>query len=225
GKPVGFKLCVGRRSDFLAVCKAMRATGITPDFIIVDGSEGGTGAAPLEFEDHMGMPLTDALTFVHNALIGTRLREHIRIGASGKVASGADIVKRLIQGADYTNSARGMMMALGCIQSQRCHTNNCPVGVTTQDPKRTRALVVADKAERVRRFQQETIRSANALIAALGVTDPADLVPNMLVRRTDDQHLQRFRQIHHHLEPGQLLDDPPQWWAAPWRQAVADRFT
>ena len=224
GKPTGFKLCVGRPSDFLAVCKAMHTTGIRPDFIIVDGSEGGTGAAPLEFEDHMGMPLTDGLTLVHNALVGCDLRDDIRIGASGKIASGADIVKRLIQGADYTNAARAMMMAVGCIQAQRCHTNTCPVGVTTQDPKRYRALVVADKAERVHQFQRETIRSANQLIAALGAHGTDELSLRSLVRRTDDQTLTRFDEIHHHLKPGQLLAEVPSWWRPHWDDASPDRF-
>ena len=123
--------------------------GITPDFIVVDGAEGGTGAAPLEYEDHVGMPLTEGLMTVHNALVGVGLRDRVKIGASGKVATGIDIVKRLVQGADYTNAARAMMMAVGCIQAQRCHTNTCPVGVATQDPKRARALDVADKTERV----------------------------------------------------------------------------
>ncbi|MGH3425426.1 MAG: FMN-binding glutamate synthase family protein, partial [Nocardioidaceae bacterium] len=140
GKPVGFKLCVGARSDVLAICKAMRDEQVTPDFVIVDGAEGGTGAAPLEYENRVGAPLTEGLLTVHNALVGTGLRDRIRLGASGKIATGADVVKRLVQGADYTNAARAMMMATGCIQSQRCHTNQCPVGVATQDPRRARAL-------------------------------------------------------------------------------------
>jgi glutamate synthase domain-containing protein 2 len=225
GKPVGFKLCLGRPTDFLSLCKAMIATGIKPDFIIVDGSEGGTGAAPLEFEDHMGMPLTDGLIIVNQSLIGCELRDGIKIAASGKVASGADIVKRLIQGADYTNAARAMMMAVGCIQAQRCHTNTCPVGVATQDPKRSRALVVEDKARRVFRFQRETVASANALIAAMGLTSPDQLHNNLLVRRTDDQTLRRFDEIHHHLEPGQLLAEPPQWWKRYWENSSADQFS
>ena len=134
GKPAGFKLCVGSRVDVLAICKAMLEVGTTPDFIVVDGAEGGTAAAPLEYEDHMGMPLTEGLMLVHNALVGVGLRDRVRIGASGKVAAGNDIVKRLIQGADYTNAARAMMMAVGCIQAQMCHTDKCPVGVATQDP-------------------------------------------------------------------------------------------
>ena len=154
GKPVGFKLCVGYRHELLAICKAMADEQITPDFIVIDGSEGGTGAAPLEYEDHVGTPLTDGLIMMHNALVGTGLRDRIKLGASGKVATGTDIVKRLIQGADYTNAARAMMMAIGCIQAQKCHTNECPVGVATQDPRRARALNVADKSERVLRYQQ-----------------------------------------------------------------------
>lgn len=154
GKPTGFKLCVGSRRELLAICKAMVAEGVTPDFIVVDGSEGGTGAAPLEFEDHVGVPLTDGLITMHNALVGTGLRERIGIGASGKVSTGIDLVKRIAQGADYTNAARAMMMAVGCIQAQKCHTNRCPVGVTTQDPRRARALDVPDKSVRVRQFQE-----------------------------------------------------------------------
>ena len=162
GKPTGFKLCVGARHEFLAICKAMLAEGTTPDFIVVDGSEGGTGAAPQEYEDHVGTPLTEGLMMVHNALVGTGLRDRIRVGASGKVATGSDIVKRLAQGADYTNAARAMMMAVGCIQAQVCHTNKCPVGVTTQDPRRARALDVADKTPRVQRFQEATVAAGPA---------------------------------------------------------------
>ena len=125
--------------------------GITPDFIVIDGSEGGTGAAPLEYEDHVGTPLTEGLIMVHNALVGTGLRDRIKLGASGKVATGTDIIKRIAQGADYTNSARAMMMAVGCIQAQLCHTNKCPVGVATQDPRRSSAPGVLDTRERVYR--------------------------------------------------------------------------
>jgi glutamate synthase domain-containing protein 2 len=224
GKPTGFKLCVGSRTEVLAICKAMLATGIRPDFIIVDGSEGGTGAAPLEFEDHIGTPLTEGLTIVRNALVGTGLRDDIRIGASGKISSGADIVKRLIQGADYTNAARAMMMAVGCIQARRCHTNTCPVGVATQDPRRTRALVVRDKAERVRRFQEETVRSANRIIASMGLTAPGQLGPRHLIIRRSPTHTATFDEVVEHLEPGQLLADPPEAWARAWKSASADRF-
>jgi glutamate synthase domain-containing protein 2 len=160
GKPVGFTLCVGYRHELLAICKALVDEQITPDFIVIDGSEGDRGAAPLEYEDHVGTPLTDGLIMMHNALVGTGLPDRIKLGASGKVAPGTDIVKRLIQGADYMNAARAMMMAVGCIQAQKCHTNECPVGVATQDPRRARALNVADKTERVVRYQQATVAQA-----------------------------------------------------------------
>src|SRR5690625_1781998 len=172
GKPAGFKLCVGSRTDVLAICKAMLEVGTAPDFIIVDGSEGGSGAAPLEYEDHIGTPLTDGLLTVHNALVGTGLRDRIRIGASGKIAAGNDVVKRLVQGADYTNSARAMMMAVGCIQAQICHTGQFPVGVTQQVPKRQRALHVGDKSMRVKNYQEATVKQAVEIMASMGGVVP-----------------------------------------------------
>lgn len=224
GKPTGIKLCVGYRHELLAICKAMVAEGITPDFIVVDGSEGGTGAAPLEYEDHVGTPLTDGLITVHNALVGTGLRDRIRIGASGKVATGTDIVKRLIQGADYTNAARAMMMATGCIQSQRCHTNKCPVGVATQDPRRSRALDVPDKSLRVQRFQAATVASAQRMIASLGLDSPHELHPAMLMRRVDHHRSLSYLQLYHWLGDGELLAGPPADWADDWQAADPDTF-
>jgi glutamate synthase domain-containing protein 2 len=202
----------------------MAAEGVTPDFIVVDGSEGGTGAAPLEFEDYVGMPLTDGLITLHNALVGTGLRDRIKIGASGKVATGMDIVKRIAQGADYTNAARAMMMAIGCIQAQKCQTNHCPAGVATQDPRRYRALDVMDKSERVRRFQQATVAEAQQLIGAMGLTGPHELCPGMLMRRVDHHVVSSLAEIYEWLEPGQLLAEPPQRWAADWKAADPDRF-
>ncbi|MFD4550463.1 FMN-binding glutamate synthase family protein [Streptomyces sp. NPDC058466] len=225
GKPAGFKLCPGSRRQFLAVCKAMLAEGTAPDFIIVDGAEGGTGAAPLEFADHVGTPLTEGLLTVHNALVGTGLRERVRIGASGKIATGADLVKRLVQGADYGNAARAMMFALGCIQAQRCHTNTCPTGVTTQDPRRARALDVGDKTLRVERLQAATVASALQIMASMGVTHPAQLRPRMLHRRIDPYTERSFAELYQWLEPGQLLAEPPAAWAADWQAADPDRFT
>ncbi|MEU0213163.1 FMN-binding glutamate synthase family protein [Streptomyces canus] len=225
GKPTGFKLCVGSRQQLLAVCKAMLAEGTTPDFIIVDGGEGGTGAAPLEFADHVGTPLTEGLLTVHNALVGAGLRDRIRLGASGKIATGTDLVKRLVQGADYGNAARAMMFAVGCIQAQRCHTNTCPTGVTTQDPRRARALDVRDKAPRVQRLQEATVASALQLMASMGVTDPADLRPHMLRRRIDPYTERSYEELYEWLEPGQLLAEPPAAWAADWQVADPDRFT
>ncbi|HTM83567.1 MAG TPA: FMN-binding glutamate synthase family protein, partial [Mycobacterium sp.] len=196
GKPTGFKLCVGTRVDILAICKAMLAEGITPDFIVVDGAEGGTAAAPLEYEDHVGLPLTDGLMTVHNALVGTGLRDRIKLGASGKVAGATDVVKRLIQGADYTNAARAMMMAIGCIQAQRCHTNTCPAGVATQDPKRARALNVADKSVRVQRYQQATVGQAVQMMASLGASGPDELATHMLRKRIAPSIVRSYDELY-----------------------------
>ncbi|QEU90736.1 FMN-binding glutamate synthase family protein [Streptomyces kanamyceticus] len=227
GKPTGFKLCVGSRRDVLALCKAMIEEDVTPDFIVVDGAEGGTGAAPMEFVDHVGTPLTEGLATLHNALVGSGLRDRVRIGASGKVATGADIVKRMIQGADYTNAARAMMFAVGCIQSQRCHTNRCPVGVATQDARRARALDVEDKYLRVARFQRATVRSAMEIMASLGVRDPALLRPWMLRRRVSHDAVRSYADLFTWLEPGQLLTAKslPTEWHRAWDGADPDTFT
>lgn len=224
GKPIGFKLCVGARTEFLSICKAMLQTGITPDFVIVDGSEGGTGAAPQEFEDYVGMPLTEGLMLVHNCLVGTGLREHIRIGASGKVASGGDIVRRIIQGADFTLAARAMMFALGCIQAMKCHTNHCPTGVATQDPGLARALYVPDKIERVANFQRGTIRSAAQIVASMGLDSFSELSPAMLNRRMDSYRTGTYAEIYEWLMPGELLECPPQAWLSDWIEANAEEF-
>ena len=164
GKPVGFKLCIGHPWEWFAIVKAMLQTGTRPDFIVVDGAEGGTGAAPLEFSDHMGMPLQEGLRLVHNTLVGTHLRDEIRLGASGKIISAFDMARTLALGADWCNSARGFMFALGCIQAQTCHSGNCPTGVTTQDPKRQLALVVTDKAERVRLLREQATQQNNSRV-------------------------------------------------------------
>jgi glutamate synthase domain-containing protein 2 len=224
GKPAGFKLCVGARHEFLAICKAMIEEGTTPDFIVVDGSEGGTGAAPQEYEDHIGTPLTEGLMFVHNALVGTGLRERIRIGASGKVATGSDIVKRIAQGADYTNAARAMMMAAGCIQAQRCHTNTCPVGVTTQDKRRARALNVPDKTQRVHRFQEATVKQAQQIMGSMGLHGPSEIEPWMLIRRVDEATTRSYADLFEWLKHGELLESPPRSWAGHWQRANPDSF-
>ncbi|MFD9242479.1 glutamate synthase-related protein [Streptomyces sp. NPDC059556] len=227
GEPVGFKLCVGSRRGLLAVCKAMLEEDITPDFIVVDGAEGGTGAAPLEFADAVGLPLTEGLTTVHRALVGAGLRDRIRIGASGRVATGSDIVKRPIQGADHTNSARAMMFALGCIPAQRCHTNTCPVGVASQDRGRSHALDVKDKARRVQRFQEATVKSALQIMAAMGVDDPSGLKPGMLLHRVWPNAVRSHAELYAPLEPGRLLSAAsiPAAWAGDWNTAHPDRFT
>lgn len=224
GKPTGFKLCVGARHELLAICKAMVEEDATPDFIVVDGAEGGTAAAPQEYEDHVGTPLTEGLMMVHNALVGTGLRDRIRVGASGKVATGTDIVKRIAQGADYTNAARAMMMAAGCIQAQRCHTNTCPVGVTTQDPRRARALDVPDKTERVHRFQQATVAQAQQLIGSMGLRGPSEIEPWMLIRRVGEITTRSYAEIYDWLEPGELLASAPEAWALDWERADPDSF-
>ncbi|CAI3791984.1 hypothetical protein GLGCALEP_00313 [Pseudomonas sp. MM221] len=173
GKPVGFKFCLGHPWEFMGIAKAMLATGITPDFIVVDGKEGGTGAAPREFSDNMGVPMREGLMFVHNTLVGLNLRASIRIGAAGKIVSAFDIASVLAIGADWVNSARGFMFAIGCIQSQSCHTNKCPTGVATQDPLRQRALVVPDKAERVASFHRNTLHALAEMLAAAGLEHPS----------------------------------------------------
>ena len=225
GKPAGFKVCLGSRTDFLAICKAMVAEGVTPDFVIVDGGEGGTGAAPLEYEDHVGTPLTEGLLNVHNALLGVGLREHVKVGASAKVATGIDIVKRLVQGADYTNSARSMMMAVGCIQAQLCHTNTCPVGVATQDPRRARALDVPSKTDRVFHYQKACVEQALQVMGSMGVHGPEELRPHMLRRRVNHDEVRSYAEMFHHLQPGELLSCPPEGgWARDWALADPDTF-
>ena len=225
GKPTGFKLCLGSRVDVLAICKAMLAEGITPDFIIVDGGEGGTGAAPLEYEDHVGAPLTEGLLTIHNALVGVGLRDQVKVGASGKVATGIDIVKRITQGADFTNSARSMMMAVGCIQAQLCHTDTCPVGVATQNPRLYRALDVPSKAERVFHYQQHCVEQAMQVMGSMGVTGPGELRPHMLRRRLDHRDVVSYAELFHHLAPGELLTSPPAGhWASDWALADPDSF-
>lgn len=224
GKPTGFKLCVGSRTEILAICKAILAEGIYPDFIVVDGSEGGTGAAPLEYSDHVGTPLTEGLMTVHNALVGAGLRTQIKIGAAGKVALGSDICKRLIQGADFTMSARAMMMATGCIQAQACHTNHCPVGVATQDPARYRALDVGDKAHRVARYQAGTVAEAMQMLASMGVQSHHDLHPDLLRRRVSQTTTVSYSRLFDWLEPGELLAEPPPEWRTDWARANPDSF-
>ena len=208
GKPVGFKLCIGHKWEFMAICKAMLETGITPDFIVVDGKEGGTGAAPLEFMDHVGMPLRDGLSLVHNALVGVGLRDRIKIGASGKITSAFDMAKVLALGADWCNAARGFMFAVGCIQAQTCHTGHCPTGVTSQDPLRQRAIVVPDKAERVANFQRNTLIALAELVAAAGLAHPAELRPHHFQRRASSDRVISFADQYEQLGHQQLLVDP-----------------
>jgi len=195
GKPVGFKLCIGHPWEWFAIVKAMRASGVTPDFIVVDGAEGGTGAAPLEFTDHVGSPLQEGLLLVHNTLRGAGLRNRIRIGCAGKVVSAFDIARMMALGADWCNSARGFMFALGCIQAQHCHTGHCPTGVTTQDPLRQQSLVVPDKAQRVYRFHNLTLHALQELVQAAGLRHPSDISAHHIVRRSTDQKVRSLAQL------------------------------
>jgi glutamate synthase domain-containing protein 2 len=225
GKPVGFKLCIGKRHEFLSICKAMLKTGITPDFITIDGAEGGTGAAPMEFSDHMGTPLHEALLFVHNSLTGLNLRGDIRIIAAGKIATGFDMVAKLALGADMCNAGRAYMLALGCIQSLSCHNNSCPTGVTTQNARLVRGLVVTEKKVRVANYHAETMRSFMQIIGAMGLYNPRLLSPAHIFRQTERGILQPYNEIYHYFEPGDLLNDkaPPRY-AKDWAMADADRF-
>ena len=229
GKPVGFKLCIGHPWEWFAIVKAMRQSGITPDFIVVDGAEGGTGAAPLEFTDHVGAPLQEGLRLVHNTLVGVNLRDRIRIGCAGKVVSAFDIARALAIGADWCNSARGFMFALGCIQAQTCHTGQCPTGVTAQDPLRQQALVVPDKAERVWRFHQHTLKALKELVQAAGLQHPNEITAEHLVRRVSDNEVRLLANLLPTTSPGALLDDDPEGEHAVfttwWRRASAERFT
>ena len=227
GKPVGLKLCVGRLSDVFAICKAMLETKITPDFITVDGGEGGTGAAPLEFTNSLGMPARDAWILVHNALLGVALRDQVRIIASGKIFTGFHVIRALALGADLCASARGMMLALGCIQSLRCNTNHCPTGVTTQLPSLVYGLDVADKSERVYRYHKETVRGALELLGAMGLERLDELRPHHIFRRVDDLRIRHFGELYEFLEPGQLLEKQriPAEMRDAWRASRPDRWT
>jgi glutamate synthase domain-containing protein 2 len=195
GKPTGFKLCIGHPWEWFAMVKAMLATGITPDFIVVDGAEGGTGAAPVEFTDHVGSPVQEGLLLVHNTLRGVGLRDQIKIGCAGKVVSAFDIIRLMALGADWCNSARGFMFALGCLQAQHCHTGHCPTGVTTQDPLRQKSLVVPDKAERVYNFHQQTLHALQELVQAAGVDHPSGITAHHIVRRSTDHKVKSLAQL------------------------------
>lgn len=226
GKPTGFKLCIGHEWEFMAICKAMLETRIAPDFIVIDGKEGGTGAAPVEFMDHVGMPLRDGLSFAHNALVGAGLRDRVKLGASGKITSAFDMAKIMALGADWCNAARGFMFAVGCMQAQSCHTGECPTGIATQDPLRNRALVVGDKAERVRNFHRNTLHALSELAAAAGLPHPNMLRPHHFQRRVSSDKVVSFADQYEQLAPGVLLDNPDisARYGAAWNLAHSDSF-
>ncbi len=225
GKPAGFKLCIGRRSEFLSIVKGMLKTGITPDFIVVDGSEGGTGAAPLEFSNSLGLPINEGLSFVHTSLVGAGLRDKIRIGASGKVATGFDMVVKMALGADTCNVARPFMFTVGCIQALRCHTNRCPTGVATQDPERYKAIDIDKKRYTVARYHEKTIESFLALLGAMGIEQPGDLTPGHIFLRGNDSTARSYAEIYPWLEPEAMLGGAlPQPFDRYWSNASAERF-
>ncbi len=225
GKPVGFKLCVGQKSQFIAICKAMVKTKIMPDFITVDGGEGGTGAAPLEFSNSVGMPLRDALAFVFDALHGFNLKKHIKIIASGKAHTGFDLIKNFALGADMCNSARAMMFAIGCIQALECNHNTCPTGVATQDPKLYKGLNVADKRVRVANFHHETIKAAVELMAAAGLNHSHKLHRSHIYRRVSANQIQTYAELYPHILKGSLLEAPyPNGWELDMMNSHAETF-
>lgn len=226
GKPVGIKFCVGSRHEVLSLCKAMLKAKTAPDWITVDGAEGGTGAAPLEFLDRVGTPLTEGLMIVHNALVGTGLRDQVAVGAAGKVVGGADIIRRLAIGADFTMSARGMMMAAGCIQAKKCHDNTCPTGVATQNPWLARGLDVDSKAERVANYHRNTLKSATRILGAMGMHDVSQLGPGHLVRRVDQTQARPYEDLYPWLEPGSLLEGKaPDDWQRDYDRATYDQYS
>jgi glutamate synthase domain-containing protein 2 len=225
GKPIGFKLCIGHPTEVFALIKAMLKTGIMPDFIVVDGKEGGTGAAPAELSDHLGMPLREGLLLMRNALVGANLRKEIRLAASGKIVSGFSMAANLALGADWCNAARAFMFALGCVQSMRCHTNRCPTGVTTNDPVLQRGLVVPLKAQRVAGFQRHTVEALAELVAAAGLLHPQDLMPHHIWHRLNPIEVRTLDRIYTFLEPGALLAAPDTTpYAEEWRAADPDTF-
>ena len=228
GKPTGFKLCIGHPWEWFGIAKAMVETRILPDFIVVDGAEGGTGAAPQEFSDHVGMPVQEGLRLVHNTLVGTGLRGHIRIGAAGKVVSAFDMVRLMALGADWCNAARGFMFAIGCIQAQHCNTDRCPTGVATQDPLRQRALVVPDKADRVHQFHTRTLEALRELVQAAGLNHPGELRLHHIVRRTGGAEVKPLSALWTQLEPGALLtgslEGLPDVYRTWWPRARPDSF-
>ena len=226
GKPTGFKLAIGHPWEWFGVAKAMLETGIAPDFIVVDGAEGGTGASPLEFINHVGVPMHEALMLVHNTLVGIGLRDRIRVAGAGRIASAFDIARTIAMGADWCNAGRGFMFSLGCIQSRSCHNDRCPTGVATQNPSRWRALDVEDKAARVFNFHQNTLRALRDMLGAAGLEHPSQLGPEHILRRVSPTEVRSLAALYRFLAPGELLDQVPEHavFRAFWASARADSF-
>jgi glutamate synthase domain-containing protein 2 len=226
GKPTGFKLAIGHPWEWFGIAKAMHETGLLPDFIVVDGAEGGTGAAPAEFIDHVGVPMHEALMLVHNTLVGLGLRDRVRVAAAGKIISGFDIARTMAMGADWCNAGRGYMFALGCIQAQSCHTDRCPTGVATQDPKRWKSLDVPDKATRVHNFHENTLKALRDLLCAAGLQHPGELGPEHILRRISPSEVRSIAAIYNFIEPGALLQGVPPHavFQSFWEDARSDSF-
>lgn len=226
GKPIGIKLCIGHRSEFLSLCKAMIETGIKPDFIAVDGGEGGTGAAPVEFSNAVGTPFIEGLTFAYNALVGFNIKKDIKLIASGKIVSGFDIFRSIALGADACNSARAMMMAVGCIQALECNKNTCPTGVATQDKSLMKGLVVKEKKHRVANYHRETVKSFVELMAAAGLRDSDEITRSHVYQRIDQHVSKSFYELYPYIPEASLLnsDDYPKAWRKYMALADADSF-
>ena len=225
GKPVGFKLCLGQLREFFSICKAMMESRLLPDFITVDGAEGGTGAAPIEFSNHVGLPLREGLVIVRNSLVGLGLYDDVKIGAAGKLVSAYDIAVAIALGAHWCNAARGFMLAVGCIQAQACHTNECPVGVATQNPRLARAVVASDKGERVHNLHRNTVHALAEVTAAAGLDNPWQLHPGLVYERTAQTEIRSYAELYDLFEPGQLLEDRASERLQPyWDAARADSF-
>ena len=226
GKPTGFKLAIGHPWEWFGIAKAMHETGLLPDFIVVDGAEGGTGAAPAEFIDHVGVPMHEALLLVHNTLVGLNLRDRVRVGAAGKIISAFDIARTMAMGADWCNAGRGFMFALGCIQSQSCHNDRCPTGVATQDPARWRHLDVADKSVRVQQFHDNTLKALRDMLCAAGLEHPQQLGPEHILRRVSPIEVRSLASLYRFLEPGELLEGVPSHavFRDFWAEARSDAF-
>lgn len=225
GKPIGIKLCLGNPAEFLSFCKAMLAEDIYPDFITIDGAEGGTGAAPVEFTNRLGMMCLEATYLVHNALVGCGIRDKITLIASGKTASSFELLNKIAYGADVVNCARTMMMALGCVQSKHCNTNLCPTGIATQDSIRAKAINVVSKGERVKNFQHNTLHSFYELVGSMGINDPSLLTANLIKRRSSNGLLITGGSIIEPLQNGCLCQNEGQGkWSKWWNKANADSF-
>jgi glutamate synthase domain-containing protein 2 len=225
GKPIGFKICIGHRWEFFACIKAMLKTGITPDYIVIDGAEGGTGAAPAELSDHVGTPLREGLILAVNGLHGSKLRDRIRLAASGKIHNGHSLAANLALGADWCNAARPFMFSIGCVQTKKCHTDRCPTGIATQDKWRQSGLVVSEKGPRAYRFHKNTVSALSQYVGAAGLNNPSELTPHHLRVRMDENRVLSADNVYDFLAPGALLDAPDEtiyrrWWS----MADADSF-